>query len=246
MKYFICHLLLLLASTGWCQSPKYIYEGEEGQQINEKNVKLWPAKSLDEYVGRYHFGMSEGEWELVVMKVDDQLIMQTFGGSWGKTDEGQETWFRSVQTIDTVALKNMRFRAGHLQGFFAVYVEAGKKPESGIVLTSQDLEMQGKGDTAEYGGKYEAGFKNLFDGKYPQLSYKVMDDAWFKSKTKDELQLMRNEIFARYGLRFIKGGKMNAYFSKQDWYRPQLDNVTDLLNLIERRNIEKILRFEKS
>lgn len=80
----------------------------------------------------------------------------------------------------------------------------------------------------------------------PQLSYKIMDDAWLRSQSKDDLQLMRNEILARYGMRFQKGGKMFNYFSKQDWYQPQLDNVMGLLTEIEKRNLEKIQLFEKA
>jgi hypothetical protein len=245
MRNFISVLLLLLAHAAWSQSPKYIYETEEGQQINEKNVKLWPVKSLQEYVGCYHFGLSEAEWTLVVLKVDSHLIFQAFSGGWGADEKGNQLWISHIETFDAVALNGTRFRAGYLQGFFALYVESGKQPEQGIVLTNQDVSRTAPGDSAEYGGKSKMALNEFFSGKYPQLSYKVMDDTWLSLKSKEELQIMRNEIYARYGFRFVKGGKMDVYFRKQHWYSPQKDNVNDLLNEIERRNIEKILRLEK-
>lgn len=245
MKNYICVFLLLLSHAAWSQSPKYIYQTEEGEQINEKNVKLWPAKGLQEYAGCYNFGMSEGEWSLVVMKADSHLIIQTFAGHWGNDDQGNQAWIKDIQTFDTVSLNGARFRAGYLHGFFAVYAEAGKKPEHGIVLIEQEPDRITSGDTAEYGSKNDRTFGDAFDGRYAALSYELKSDAWFKLKTKEELQIMRNEIYARYGFRFVKGGKMDTYFRKQAWYLAQRDNVTDLLNEIERRNIEKIVKLEK-
>ncbi|WP_315822520.1 YARHG domain-containing protein [Paraflavitalea speifideaquila] len=196
-------------------------------------------------MGSYHFGESESEWSLIVMKVDTRLIMQSFAGHWGETKEGEQTWVRDIDTYDTVELKNGRFKAGALQGIFTIYLEPGQKPQQALILTNQKDNLYTPGDTAEMGFKDPTRLDELVDGKYPQLSYKLMEDAWFKLKSKEELQLMRNEIFARYGMRFVKGGKIDMYFRKQDWYRPGLDNVMHLLNEIERKNIAKIQRFEK-
>ena len=50
-----------------------------------------------------------------------------------------------------------------------------------------------------------------------------------KRLTKDDLILMRNEIYASYGYRF-KDEKLKAYFGEQIWYEGKLDNVEDKLN----------------
>ncbi len=56
---------------------------------------------------------------------------------------------------------------------------------------------------------------------------------------------MRNEIFARYGMRFNRSGKMYAHFIKKDWYNPCRDNVSQWLTDIEKKNIAKIALLEK-
>lgn len=55
---------------------------------------------------------------------------------------------------------------------------------------------------------------------------------------------MRNEIFARYGLIFQKGGQMDKYFSRQKWYRKNYNKVNQWLTKIELLNIETIKKVE--
>ena len=54
---------------------------------------------------------------------------------------------------------------------------------------------------------------------------------------------MRNEIFARYGHRFKKGGAMDKHFREQAWYQnlpaPQ-KAMQSLLSQIEKGDYEKI------
>ena len=246
MKSCMCFALLftLTCQRTVSQTPKFVYVGQEGEQINEKQVKLWPAASLDEYVGVYNFGESEGEWIMLVLKVDSHLIFQAYSGFWGKTDRDKDAWVRKAENLKSAPVQKGRFAAGKLKGFFATYTD--DKVYKGMVLTGEVGNAVASADTAEFGYKSKGPFKDHFYyGEYPQLTYQLMEDAWFKSKTKDELQLMRNEIFARYGMRFNKGGKMYVHFIKEDWYQPRLDNVTALLNEIEKRNLEKIRQYEK-
>lgn len=63
-------------------------------------------------------------------------------------------------------------------------------------------------------------------------------------KSKDELQIIRNEVFARKGYIFEKGGDMDIYFSKLTWYDPRLKNVDDLLTENERQYILLIQSIE--
>ena len=60
-----------------------------------------------------------------------------------------------------------------------------------------------------------------------------------------ELRLVRNEIFARYGYRF-KDAALQAYFNKQDWYKPLFDDVEQYLTPLERANIRFIQEKEKT
>ena len=66
--------------------------------------------------------------------------------------------------------------------------------------------------------------------------------------SKPELKIMRNEIFARYGHRFKKGGAMDKHFREQAWYQnlpaPQ-KAMQSLLSQIEKENISRIRIAER-
>ncbi len=61
----------------------------------------------------------------------------------------------------------------------------------------------------------------------------------------NQLRLMRNEIFARYGYIF-KSDDLKEYFSKKIWYAPEHETVDHLLTEIDKGNIKRILHFENS
>ncbi|MDP4093563.1 MAG: YARHG domain-containing protein [Bacillota bacterium] len=62
--------------------------------------------------------------------------------------------------------------------------------------------------------------------------------------TKEELGLLRNGIYAKYGYKF-KSKEYSDYFSQIDWYKPSKDSVDELLNEIDKKNINLILALEK-
>ncbi len=61
----------------------------------------------------------------------------------------------------------------------------------------------------------------------------------------EDLQIMRNEIFARYNYIFKSGGEMDTYFKKQSWYIRINKNVDQLLTDIEKVNIKSIRKVEQ-
>ena len=56
---------------------------------------------------------------------------------------------------------------------------------------------------------------------------------------------MRNEVYARYGMIFKKGGDMEKYFSKQDWYYANEENTDKFLSQLEKDNIKLVFEAEK-
>jgi len=86
-------------------------------------------------------------------------------------------------------------------------------------------------------------------GRFPLASVEVMTLAQLSCYAGNpqlaNLQVMRNEIYARHGYKFKAGGEMARYFGQQEWYRPQFDDVTSKLTDIERINIELIQALEK-
>jgi hypothetical protein len=83
-----------------------------------------------------------------------------------------------------------------------------------------------------------------YPGKYPYASTQLLMRSDLLYFNKNQLQIMRNEIFARYGLKF-KSNELREYFGAQDWYKPQFDDVTDKLTEREKQNIKLITEAEK-
>jgi serine/threonine-protein kinase len=72
-------------------------------------------------------------------------------------------------------------------------------------------------------------------------------EADLAGKSQFELDLMRNEIYARYGRRF-KRQELQAYFDRQPWYTPQYspDSFPEtLLTPIQKRNALFIAKYQK-
>ncbi len=61
----------------------------------------------------------------------------------------------------------------------------------------------------------------------------------------EELDIMRNEIFADYGYKF-KTEKWQKYFKKRSWYKPLYDDVNPLLSEIDKANVRTILGIKES
>ena len=82
-------------------------------------------------------------------------------------------------------------------------------------------------------------------GKYPFASSVILTNDILGCYTSEQLGIMRNEIFARHGLVF-KTEQVRTYFSKQNWYKPESENVDDKLTELEKLNIRFIQRSEFS
>jgi len=81
-------------------------------------------------------------------------------------------------------------------------------------------------------------------GDYPKASQELLTEADVENLNAEELEVMRNEIYARHGYSF-KNKKMRYYFEEKDWYMPMGIDVRDELTDIEAKNIELIYRYEE-
>ncbi len=82
--------------------------------------------------------------------------------------------------------------------------------------------------------------------KYLFLSERAIVDSDLANKSNFELDIMRNEIFARYGRRF-QDPELQAYFSNQPWYQPKFEPdqfPKDLLTPLEMKNVIYIRDFQ--
>jgi len=82
--------------------------------------------------------------------------------------------------------------------------------------------------------------------KYLFLSERVISDQDLAGKSALEIDIMRNEVFARYGRRF-QDPELQSYFSNQPWYQPLYTPnqfPEELLTPIEIQNVTYIREFQ--
>jgi len=82
----------------------------------------------------------------------------------------------------------------------------------------------------------EDGFMFPSDSRY--ITYSDLNGM-----TKDEVALLRNEIYARHGYIF-QSEAYSSYFENMSWYYPNPDFDESLFNSIEKKNKETIVAFE--
>ncbi|MEP7237692.1 MAG: YARHG domain-containing protein [Ferruginibacter sp.] len=88
-------------------------------------------------------------------------------------------------------------------------------------------------------------FRYLMDvGEYPQASKRLLKEDDVNNLMKEDLETMRNEIFARHGYCFKKKN-LRELFEDKDWYIPNTVDVKKDLTDIEKKNIALIKHFEK-
>jgi len=81
-------------------------------------------------------------------------------------------------------------------------------------------------------------------GTWPESSQRLLKPADVDNIMKEDLEFMRNEIFARHGFCFKKK-HLRQQFEMQDWYVPNTVDIRGFLTDIEKKNIELIKRYEK-
>ena len=81
-------------------------------------------------------------------------------------------------------------------------------------------------------------------GDYPQASTRVLKTSDVENLSKEELELMRNEIFARHGYCFSKKD-LRQQFENEAWYVPNTVDIKGYLTDTEKKNIVLIKRYEK-
>jgi hypothetical protein len=81
----------------------------------------------------------------------------------------------------------------------------------------------------------------------PDLMTRPLTEADLAGKSVQDLDLMRNEIYARHGRRFARAD-LQAYFDSQSWYRPLYapdEFPTSLLSAVQKRNVDLIQRVQQ-
>lgn len=81
-------------------------------------------------------------------------------------------------------------------------------------------------------------------GDFPEASQRLLTEDDLDHRAPEELELMRNEIYARHGYSF-RNALMRTYFSNKDWYMPMGVDVREKLTDNEVKNIQLIKNYEE-
>jgi len=156
------------------------------------------------------------------------------------------TGFRRIKYINLTNIeidKNGRFTSDQHTGQFIKYKTETGENYKGLKINNpwtswiQDSEF-------EIGTRTKLVFDNIYYGKYAKISFRKLAPNELKDISTEELTIMRNEIYARYGYVFIKDGKMDKYFRNQEWYRAEHKSINSFLTEIELYNINLIKGLE--
>jgi hypothetical protein len=83
--------------------------------------------------------------------------------------------------------------------------------------------------------------------RLPFFMTRLVTDEDLEGKSKWELDVMRNEIYARHGRRF-KRTDLQQYFDREPWYAPRTDPgdrfPTELLSDVQVKNVEFIRNYQ--
>jgi hypothetical protein len=81
-------------------------------------------------------------------------------------------------------------------------------------------------------------------GSFPEASQRLLKAEDVENLMKEDLQFMRNEIFARHGYSFNRK-ELRQMFELEEWYVPNTVDIRGYLTEIEKKNIALIKRYEK-
>jgi hypothetical protein len=205
--------------------------------IDSSLIKKWNPKFEIEYQAAYHFGDSEWETKLILIASLDKWYAQIESGSWSGSGSNL-AWVYSYENLTNVKVDGNKFYSDKTNGEF-VYYDGKDGRIKGLKIYDSWSGEEG----FEIGHRFNS-IQSFYSGKFPQASYRLLSIEELRDMSINDLKIMRNEIFARYGYKFKTGGKMDSYFQQQDWYKKQHDNVNDFLTDLEKENIKLIQKVE--
>lgn len=202
--------------------------------VNEDKLNAWDLENKDEYAGIYSFGNKETQSKLAIFINNNQILAQIAVSTYSNE---KKVWITVYKNLSKVNIKKGRFMSDQHTGRFVIYNE-----KKALLIDNPWQSIQP--------GKYEVGLydgenKFFVEGDYPEARLKLMDSNDLKRYSSHELFLMKNEIFARYGLIFKAGSELDKHFRRQEWYNPIHTDVSTFLTNIEKHNVRLIIRTEK-
>ncbi|MCH5320076.1 MAG: YARHG domain-containing protein [Paramuribaculum sp.] len=112
-----------------------------------------------------------------------------------------------------------------------------------IIEASEDQDYQFEYNYDYMTSDYDTSSYYPANNLYDWLSERPATQSDLAFKSKEELRIMRNWMFARHGYKF-KSKDLQEYFAQFPWYTPKYKDVYRMLNSTELANIKMIQRYE--
>lgn len=240
------YLLLLLAGSFViaCNNEKKSDKPSKGDDTaaadnsatNSNNPVATVASTLEEILGSYVGAFGDNKITLLITKASgDSVAGRTIVGGNDRPFNGTFKLENGVYTVSakepgdhkddgvfsfTIAKANLNQVAGSWKP------NDTKRPEKTYTLDRKKFEYR------------------TDVGSWPETSQRLLKASEVENMMKEDLEYMRNEIFARHGYCFNKKN-LRQQFEMSDWYVPNTVDIKGLLTDIEKKNIALIKRYEK-
>jgi hypothetical protein len=236
MNQSISFFLVIFSLLNFRASAQFL----NGERVQESDLSDWSPNDISDFHGLYKFGDNiQSNVTFRIIEFKSSIVVQV--ESFYKYEAGSN-WEHSFMNLSKPRIdENGIFSCDEFIGEFVAYTELGEK----INLLKINEAFTFFDDLAyELGsriGNTNFGLKGLFT----KASTELLNSNELSEESANNLKLMRNEIFARYGYIFKEGGEMEEYFRKQEWYKAEQFNVNPFLTELEKANI-KLIRNEEA
>jgi len=224
----------------YLSSAQIIAVARPGKEIiDTTKIEKWLATSKSEYMAQYHFGFSDDESTFNVIAAGDSCYAQLEYGEFISSTEYAWYYF----PFKKVRIEGNKFFSDETNGEFVIYDWDNNKIK-GLII-HKPWRRFGERGFREFGTYSSVIDSMFFSGKYPFTSYEFLSEEKLQNMAKQDLKIMRNEIYARYNYIFTPGGEMDKYFRTLNWYSAINKSVDSFMTDIEKQNIELIKKAEK-
>jgi len=201
-------------------APSYVTANVEAQKI------------LGSYVGAF----GDNKITMLITKIEgDTISGRTIVGGNDRPFDGSFTLENAVATVEAKEPGDHKD-----DGVFKFTVSSSDPSKVTGTWKANDAKRPEKSYTLDR-RKFE--YKANVGG-WPEGSIRLLKTSDVENLGAGELQMMRNEIFARHGYCFSRK-EMRQRFENEEWYVPDTVDIRGRLTEIEKKNIALIKRYEK-
>jgi hypothetical protein len=230
--------VIIISCNNKKEGDKEIKEGDTATSAEQKKPEAPPlaVNILEKMLGSFVGAFGDNKITFLITKVAGDSVLG-----------------RSIVGGNDRPFAGTYMQSGDVYSFTAK--EPGDDPDDGVftfsIAASRPDTVTGSwkpNNTKKPAKEYVLGKKKFeYDpsvGDYPEASTRLLKPKDVENMYKEDLEFMRNEIFARHGYCFKKK-HLRQQFEMQDWYVPNTVDIKGFLTDIEKKNIELIKRYEK-